>query len=96
MVQLAVADWLVPCLLGTKGAALRELMAYSGATIKVWNLRLVFVFILCLSYLIRFLRCELTNTRIFHILMENLVSEHTFQSAYLFLAFFGGVITSIR
>ena len=35
MVQLAVPDALVPCLLGPKGATLRELMAYSGAAIKV-------------------------------------------------------------
>jgi len=45
MVQLAVADWMVPCLLGTKGATLRELMAYSRATIKVRFRMCVFFYI---------------------------------------------------
>lgn len=33
--QLAVPDNLIPCLLGVKGAALNEMMAYSGAVIKI-------------------------------------------------------------
>jgi hypothetical protein len=35
VVQLAVPDSFVPCILGTKGSTLRDLMNYSGANIKV-------------------------------------------------------------
>ena len=38
VVQLAVPDNLIPCILGPKGATLHDLMAYSGANIKVsWH-----------------------------------------------------------